>query len=86
MSYIIKILIIVASFGGIMLLLGAVASIAIPDQFFNAIKQVFGYFGLFNFIIPVPTIIVLVILTLKFQASLLGYRGVRFIMTYFKPH
>jgi len=69
-----------------MLLLGAVASVAIPDGFFNAIQQVFGYFGLFNFIIPISTIIALVILTLQFQASLLGYRGVRFIMNYFKPH
>jgi len=85
MSPIVKIFVIIGSFTAISLILGGIASIIIPDGFFNAITQVFGYFGLFNFIIPVPTIITLIYLTLTFQASIITYRGLRFVMEYFKP-
>lgn len=86
MSPIIRILILIASIIGVSLILGGISSIIIPQGFFIAIKQMFGYFGLFNFIIPIATIITLITLTLSFHASLLGYRGVTFIMNYFKPH
>lgn len=86
MSPIIRILILIASVTGISLILGGISSTVIPTGFFLAIKQMFGYFGLFNFIIPVTTIITLITLTLSFHASLLGYRGVNFVMNYFKPH
>lgn len=75
-----------ASVLGVSLLFGAIIGIIIPQGFYLAITQVFSYFGLFNFIIPVPTIITLITLTLAFHTSMLGYKGVNFVINYFKPH
>lgn len=85
MAPITRILIIIGSVLTISLILGNIASFLIPEAFWSAISSMFSYLGLFSFILPNSTIVTIITLTLTFHASLLSYRGIKWILNYFKP-
>jgi hypothetical protein len=59
---------------------------AVPSGFSTAVHSLFGYIYTFNFILPIPTILTLLSLTLAFEGLLLTYKIIMWIIHLFRPH
>lgn len=57
-------------------------SSGIPQEGLNAIAIFSGYVGMFNPIIPIPTMLTIIGLVIAFEILIFGFETIRFILSY----